>query len=78
MATKPTPVGSLYAIDNGASTRTLWRRVAYGGRKGRRARLRLRTLERRVAPFVIAALARAHENTLAMLAPVLRFAGHRW
>jgi hypothetical protein len=77
MATKPIPVGSPYPIDNGASTRTLWRRVAYGGKKGRAACKRLRALESRVAPFVNAELARMHRNTVAMLEPVMRFAGLR-
>jgi hypothetical protein len=77
MATKPTPVGSPYPIDNGAGTRTLWRRIAYGGRKGRRARRRLLALEKRIAPYVHAELARMHRNTMAMLKPVMRFAGLR-
>jgi hypothetical protein len=72
---KPTPVGSPFPIDNGASTRTLWRRVAYGGRKGKRARRRLLALEKRVAPIVHAMLAQAITNTTAMLEPVMRFAG---
>ena len=75
MATKPTPVGSPFPIDNGASTRTLWRRVAYGGRKGRRARRRLVALEKRIAPWVHAELARTHAYARAMLEPALRFAG---
>jgi hypothetical protein len=42
-------VGSPHPIDGGAGTRTLWRRVEYGGRKGRAARRRLHALERRIA-----------------------------
>ena len=40
---------SPFPIGNGASTRTLHRRAAYGGRKGRAAARRLRELERRLA-----------------------------
>lgn len=67
-------IGSPYPINNGASTRTLWRRVAYGGRKGRRAAHRLRELEKRVAPFVEAELAKTHAHIVSMLAPVSKFA----
>lgn len=42
-------VGSPFPIDHGASTRVLWRREYYGGTKGRRARERLRALEKRIA-----------------------------
>jgi hypothetical protein len=49
LMTKRANVGSPFPIDGGASTRILWRRDFYGGRKGRRARLRLRALERRIA-----------------------------
>jgi hypothetical protein len=74
---KPITIGSPYPIDNGASTRTLWRRVTYGGKKGRSARKRLRVLEQRIAPWVLADLARVEARARAMLEPVMRFAGLR-
>ena len=68
-------LGSPYPINNGASTRTLWRRAAYGGKKGRAARRRLRALERRVAPYVHTTLARDFARVRSMLEGVERFAG---
>jgi hypothetical protein len=67
-------VGSKWSIDNGASTRTLWRRVCYGGRKGRAARRRLAAIEKRIAPDVKAMLAHGIVTASALLEPVFRFA----
>lgn len=68
-------VGSPYPIDGGVGTRTLWRRVAYGGKKGRRAARRLRALKRRIARsgFVDRIIAQHHAQVTALLEPVLRF-----
>ena len=67
-------IGSPFPIYGGASTRTLWRRVSYGGKKGRAATRRLRALERRLAPLADAMLAETHAHLMAQLEPVMRFA----
>lgn len=72
-----TNVGSPFPIDGGVGTRVLWRRVEYGGKKGRAAKRRLRSLERRIARtgFVQEMLASQHAQLSSMLDPVLRFMG---
>lgn len=67
-------IGSNFPINGGVGTRTLWRRVRYGGKKGRAARRRLRALERRIAPGVRAMLDRDAARLQWMFDPVWRFA----
>jgi hypothetical protein len=68
-------IGSPYPIDGGASTRTLWRRVGYGGKKGRAAKRRLRRLERRIALWADAMLDNEMRRVVGMLNEIRRIEG---